>query len=207
MRKYFTGFVKPICIPKGSLLSENFLNKTAQIAGWGAYDYNIKIGSDGKIEPGKSVFINIYKFFFLQNFKASKKKKKKKKNAIEFLSLFADRHNFTNRLKYVKIPMVGNERCQESFGYEGVIVSEDQFCAGGKAGEDSCKGDSGGPLMRVLSDKDYGPRYYLIGIISYGKKNCGSYSPALYTKVQNYILWILDHMIEKKEENKEKTPI
>ncbi|KOB57954.1 Prophenoloxidase activating proteinase-2, partial [Operophtera brumata] len=52
------------------------------------------------------------------------------------------------------------------------------LCAAGYSGEDTCKGDSGGPLM-VL----YRGKYYVVGVVS-GKRTdtpCGSAVPSLYT--------------------------
>lgn len=58
--------------------------------------------------------------------------------------------------------------------------------------QDSCTGDSGGPLMQV-GNSDHGPRYYLNGIVSYGHNNCGR-APAVYTRVTAYMQFILDAM-------------
>lgn len=38
------------------------------------------------------------------------------------------------------------------------------------------------------------PRMYLIGLISYGVKNCGNDSPSVYTKVSEQLEWILDRL-------------
>ena len=68
------------------------------------------------------------------------------------------------------------------------------MCVGGKTGQDSCGGDSGGPLMKVEA-LDGPPRYYLIGVVSFGAKHCGeSATPAVYTKISDYLSWILDHV-------------
>lgn len=57
---------------------------------------------------------------------------------------------------------------------------------------DSCAGDSGGPFMQ-LADSENGPRYYIVGIVSYGHRICGI-APAIYTKVSAYMKFILDAM-------------
>lgn len=60
--------------------------------------------------------------------------------------------------------------------------------------EDSCGGDSGGPMQKV-ENSAYGPRYFLIGIVSFGHTECGLEShPAIYTRVTAYLEWILDHI-------------
>ncbi|CAH2057796.1 unnamed protein product, partial [Iphiclides podalirius] len=61
-----------------------------------------------------------------------------------------------------------------------------QMCAGGVAGKDSCKGDSGGPLM-------YENRrlFEVIGVVSFGPLPCGQMNvPGVYTKVYEYLPWI-----------------
>lgn len=68
------------------------------------------------------------------------------------------------------------------------------MCVGGKIGYDSCTGDSGGPLMKVEA-VDGPPKYYLIGIVSFGSKQCGKFAiPAVYTQVSQYLTWILNHL-------------
>lgn len=86
------------------------------------------------------------------------------------------------------------DKCLQSVLSNFAAMSEqEQMCVGGIIGEDSCGGDSGGPLMKVLSDE--GPRYYLIGIVSFGAKACGaSRTPAIYSRVAAYTTWILDNI-------------
>lgn len=75
------------------------------------------------------------------------------------------------------------------------MSEHDQMCVGGIIGEDSCGGDSGGPLMKVLSDERPPPKYYLIGIVSFGAKACGaSRTPAIYSRIAAYTTWILDNI-------------
>jgi len=84
---------------------------------------------------------------------------------------------------------------------EGFDVRENQVCAGGEIGKDSCKGDSGGGLF-VQRPKD--PRadigrkasrpWYLLGIVSSGSKFCGDGSPGIYTRVSHFIPWIIEQV-------------
>uniref|UniRef100_H2YXF0 Peptidase S1 domain-containing protein n=1 Tax=Ciona savignyi TaxID=51511 RepID=H2YXF0_CIOSA len=68
-----------------------------------------------------------------------------------------------------------------------VFPSDPQFCAGGMLGEDTCNGDSGGPLMCLHADG----KYYLHGITSYGTKSCGLLNkPGIYTKIAAFTSWI-----------------
>lgn len=63
------------------------------------------------------------------------------------------------------------------------------MCAGGKYAEDSCDGDSGGPLLRA--SQNY---WYIEGIVSFGNR-CGLQEwPAVYTRVNSYLDWITDNM-------------
>lgn len=65
------------------------------------------------------------------------------------------------------------------------------MCAAGYTGEDTCKGDSGGPLMTV-----YGGKYQVVGVVS-GKRAdspCGTSVPSLYTNVYHYRDWIQSNM-------------
>ncbi|EFA07557.2 spaetzle-processing enzyme [Tribolium castaneum] len=95
-------------------------------------------------------------------------------------------------LLHVRVPIIKPEMCEQSVGHFAT-VSENQFCAGGQIGYDSCGGDSGGPLMKPEA-VDGPPRYFLIGVVSFGSTNCGSNVPAIYTNVARYVKWILDNI-------------
>lgn len=65
-----------------------------------------------------------------------------------------------------------------------------QLCAGGELGKDSCKGDSGGPLM--AKDPDTG-NWITSGIVSIGPNDCGKFGvPGVYTSVKEYMCWITE---------------
>lgn len=75
-------------------------------------------------------------------------------------------------------------------------MSDTQICAGGDTNKDTCKGDSGGPLMAVQEVMKV-LRMVQFGIVSYGVKSCGNFGiPAVYTDVTKYVGWILDHLKE-----------
>ncbi|XP_028027105.1 phenoloxidase-activating factor 3-like isoform X2 [Bombyx mandarina] len=81
------------------------------------------------------------------------------------------------------VNLVPQARCK--FFYPA--LSDTQLCAAGYSGEDTCKGDSGGPLMTV-----YGGKYFVVGVVS-GKRAdspCGTSVPSLYSNVYRYIDWI-----------------
>jgi len=96
------------------------------------------------------------------------------------------------------VPVLSSDQCSEKlFDF---IPRPDQICAGGEIGKDSCGGDSGGPLyMRYVIEGqkksayyDNSKPWYLLGIVSFGTKRCGSGSPAIYTRVESFIPWIRD---------------
>ncbi|XP_063991578.1 CLIP domain-containing serine protease B4-like isoform X2 [Diachasmimorpha longicaudata] len=96
-------------------------------------------------------------------------------------------------LQTVQLPIVPLSDCARAFR-RSASVGEGQLCVGGVVGEDSCGGDSGGPLMKVES-LDGPPKYYFIGLVSFGAKACGRTStPAVYTRISDYITWILDNI-------------
>ncbi|XP_063216370.1 spaetzle-processing enzyme-like [Bacillus rossius redtenbacheri] len=94
----------------------------------------------------------------------------------------------------VQLPVVENSQCAEAFRRQA-NVDDTQMCAGGSVGQDTCGGDSGGPLM--LPDDSLGgpPRYFLIGIVSFGASRCGATSkPGVYTRASAFMRWIMDNM-------------
>ncbi|VVD00809.1 unnamed protein product, partial [Leptidea sinapis] len=74
------------------------------------------------------------------------------------------------------VHLIPHDDCEKSYPH----LTSSHICAAGRTGEDTCKGDSGGPLMML-----YRGSYYVIGIVS-GKRAdspCGSKVPSLYTNV------------------------
>ncbi|XP_031627921.1 serine protease easter-like [Contarinia nasturtii] len=70
-------------------------------------------------------------------------------------------------------------------------LSIKQICAG-EDDKDVCNGDSGGPLMIQHSVSPLHVYHYLTGIVSFGPVPCARKgSPAVYTRVDQYIDWIL----------------
>lgn len=68
------------------------------------------------------------------------------------------------------------------------------MCAGGLKGQDSCRGDSGGPLMGVLS-VDRSQNYYALGVVSFGPSPCGLQGwPGIYTRITKYMPWIISKL-------------
>ncbi|KAJ7317933.1 hypothetical protein JRQ81_004095 [Phrynocephalus forsythii] len=108
----------------------------------------------------------------------------------------------TSRLMAARVPVQSMDMCRnqkpdppsDSLSY---VFTENMICAGG-GGKDSCQGDSGGPY--AIQDPHNDTRYYVAGLVSWGPK-CGTYG--LYTKVVNYVDWIVGVMRQHDSEEPE----
>jgi len=99
--------------------------------------------------------------------------------------------SFSNLKLKVKVPGVSNERCNTVYSRHSVTLGPGQLCAGGTKGSDSCRGDSGGPLMTVDLSNPNKPFWYCAGIVSFGPSPCGMEGwPGVYTRVSAYTDWI-----------------
>ena len=61
------------------------------------------------------------------------------------------------------------------------------------------QGDSGGPLYisKVQNGKitlDGTEPYYLVGVVSFGSRNCGTGKPTIYTRVESFLPWIKENI-------------
>uniref|UniRef100_C6ZQY3 CLIP domain-containing serine protease n=1 Tax=Ochlerotatus triseriatus TaxID=7162 RepID=C6ZQY3_OCHTR len=76
--------------------------------------------------------------------------------------------------------------CANIYRPSGITLRDTQICAGGVRGQDTCSGDSGGPLTKLI-----GSRNFLYGIVSFGPNKCGTKGvPGVYTNVAKYVDWI-----------------
>lgn len=95
----------------------------------------------------------------------------------------------------VALPLVDKEQCKLTYGNAGVTLGYGQICAGGQKGKDSCRGDSGGPLMSVDRGRDGNGRWTAVGVVSFGPSPCGMIGwPGVYTRVIDFVPWILSKM-------------
>ncbi|XP_054167826.1 transmembrane protease serine 9-like [Oppia nitens] len=90
-------------------------------------------------------------------------------------------------LQKLQVPIYDYGKCQKNYR-RYVKLGKKKMCAGGQGGQDSCMGDSGGPLVQQIDG-----RYYLVGIVSFGLPCAEPNFPGIYTKVSNFIDWIVDH--------------
>lgn len=63
-------------------------------------------------------------------------------------------------------------------------ITDDHICAGNST-QDSCRGDSGGPLTTK-----YKGRIFLVGVVSWGMECAHKMYPGVYSRVTSYGLWI-----------------
>ncbi|XP_004440495.1 PREDICTED: kallikrein-4 [Ceratotherium simum simum] len=85
-----------------------------------------------------------------------------------------------NVLQCVNISVVSEESCSALYDF---IYHPSMFCAGGGHDQkDSCKGDSGGPVVC---------KGHLQGLVSFGQAQCGQpYIPGVYTNLCKFTDWI-----------------
>jgi len=96
------------------------------------------------------------------------------------------------------VPVLSSSECGALF----LTPEKSQICAGGDRGKDSCRGDSGGPLLlrRVLStglmdpNNDHDDPWFLLGVVSFGTRVCGRGKPGIYTRVEAFVPWILQNI-------------
>ncbi len=90
--------------------------------------------------------------------------------------------DYPERLQEVELPVVDREICNAPEAYDGSIT-ENMLCAGyAQGGEDSCKGDSGGPLM-VFSEEQDG--WVQTGVVSWGEGCAEPNHYGVYTHLSN----------------------
>jgi len=116
----------------------------------------------------------------------------------ENASRYIDRNHKADTLQNVNMTIYDQTKCRHLLAEGNYELEESQLCAGGEAGRDSCFGDSGSALMADYIDgKNRFETWKLIGLVSFGlsRNKCGVQgSPGIYTRVRDYIPWILDNV-------------
>lgn len=105
--------------------------------------------------------------------------------------------SFSNFKLKVGVDGVNRQQCNQVYSRHSVSLASSQLCAGGEKGADSCRGDSGGPLMAIDKTNAIRPFWYCAGIVSFGPTPCGMAGwPGVYTRVSSFVDWIARNMRE-----------
>ncbi|XP_026753618.3 CLIP domain-containing serine protease HP8-like [Galleria mellonella] len=90
---------------------------------------------------------------------------------------------YSDTKKMIPLPFCSLDDCRRV--YSRINLPDDIICAGGVNGMDTCRGDSGGPLLWIRE------RVELRGVINTGYSRCGTEGfPGLYISVENHLEWI-----------------
>lgn len=106
------------------------------------------------------------------------------------------------RLQAVQVPLKPQAECVAAYRRLTPLASS-QLCAGLEGGgRDSCAGDSGGPMVRLRAG-----RYFLAGLVSFGR-GCGRAEfPGVYTKLDPYVPWILETLASLEDRREAEEPV
>ncbi|XP_053517410.1 transmembrane protease serine 12 [Artibeus jamaicensis] len=98
--------------------------------------------------------------------------------------------NATSTLQEAQVHYISRNVCSSEMGY-GSVIPVTSFCAGDKDGVfDTCRGDSGGPLMCYLPEQS---RFFVMGVTSYGY-GCGRKNfPGVYSGPSFFKTWLTGH--------------
>ena len=94
-----------------------------------------------------------------------------------------------SRLQEVQLDYVPTDSCLDQWGNSNfntnTMVCVDERNAPGGQQQDTCVGDSGGPLFLGQESAPY-----LVGLTSYGEVNCGDDLPSVYTNLSSQISFV-----------------
>ncbi|XP_050557909.1 trypsin-like [Spodoptera frugiperda] len=96
--------------------------------------------------------------------------------------------NFAPILRAAAVPVLDLNTCRKSqvLGGRQQTILDSMICAGIlSGGVDACRGDSGGPLACMTSN-----RWQLHGVVSWGSGCARRARPGVYTRVASYLDWI-----------------
>ncbi|XP_028658458.1 granzyme A-like [Erpetoichthys calabaricus] len=94
-----------------------------------------------------------------------------------------------DKLREVCVTVIDRDKCNSPKYYGKIQITKSMLCAGDEnnGGKDSCRGDSGGPLLC---------KGYYRGIVSFGEGCGNAKKPGVYTLLTStYLKWI-KHMIQ-----------
>ncbi|XP_048658684.1 transmembrane protease serine 12 [Marmota marmota marmota] len=161
----FNDYIQPICLPF-DVFQNLDENTKCFISGWGRT----------KEEVGQNAFFVVVVYFYVVLSNES--------GASHVLG------NGTNTLQEAEVHYISRTICNSEWSYRGVIPNT-SFCAGDENGSfDTCRGDSGGPLMCYLPEHK---QFFVMGITSYGH-GCGrKHFPGVYSGPSFFQKWLTDH--------------
>ncbi|KAJ4436620.1 hypothetical protein ANN_16751 [Periplaneta americana] len=87
----------------------------------------------------------------------------------------------------VPVPIMTVAECADKYNRSSasykrpITITNSQICAGGVNAQDSCDGDSGGPLI-FKGEVNLRPRFVQYGIVSFGPRSCGLKQFLVYTR-------------------------
>ncbi|XP_065223074.1 trypsin-1-like [Planococcus citri] len=103
----------------------------------------------------------------------------------------------TNGIRKLEVPIIPTNDCRINYSHRNASfsVTDNMMCAGGIKGQDTCMGDSGGPLQ---IDLDGLGTMKVVGIVSWGG-GCSDEPdyPTVYTRIDRYKHWIHDNIGEE----------
>lgn len=110
---------------------------------------------------------------------------------------FSENLGGSTYLQYANVQVWEQDKCNNILPVQVRPIADTQLCAIGKR-EDACKGDSGGPLANSTVDLNGDLRVFQVGIVSFAPTmTCGIEElPPVYTRVDRYLQWITDTIIE-----------
>ncbi|XP_054980561.1 transmembrane protease serine 12 [Sorex araneus] len=105
--------------------------------------------------------------------------------------LTKEKGNTTTALQEAQVHFISRAVCNSMNSYAGLIPNS-SFCAGDEDGKfDTCRGDSGGPLMCYLPEHE---QFFAMGITSYGL-GCGRKNfPGVYSGLSFHKNWLLHQL-------------
>jgi len=89
-----------------------------------------------------------------------------------------------------QINLLPNSVCGRKYILAGTVIVDSMLC-GEEKNTDTCQGDSGGPLVVKKGD-----RFYLPGVVSFGRGCADDSFPGVYTRVSSFMNWILENTKE-----------
>jgi len=108
-------------------------------------------------------------------------------NAVDARTL--NKPKSSELLQYLDVQYVNNNQCSKMWNKE---FTESHMCIESKeSGKSPCQGDSGGPVSRIIYQDSVIIQRELVGVISFGAKQCGTPKPTVVSRFDRLTLaWI-----------------